>query len=98
MHIFTKLTNFLVIINSYFRSQSNIQLLTAYFRKMIRVATVEACRFMVDCLHAAGANREAAEQQAKLLIQADKCGHPSHGMNRLGKLLKQKIHRLRVLI
>ncbi|CAB3242359.1 unnamed protein product [Arctia plantaginis] len=51
--------------------------------KMIRVATVEACRFMVDCLHAAGANREAAEQQAKLLIQADKCGHPSHGMNRL---------------
>lgn len=52
---------------------------------VFRVATVEACRFMVDCLQAAGANRKAAEQQAELLIQADVYGHPSHGMNRLGE-------------
>ncbi|XP_075981473.1 putative oxidoreductase YjmC isoform X2 [Anticarsia gemmatalis] len=50
---------------------------------MAKVATVEALRFMVDCLLAAGANKKAAEQQAKLLIQADKFGHPSHGLNRL---------------
>ncbi|CAB3242357.1 unnamed protein product [Arctia plantaginis] len=50
---------------------------------MARVVTEEACRFIVDCLHAAGANQEAAAQQAKLLIEAEKLGHPSHGMNRL---------------
>lgn len=52
---------------------------------MAKVAIVEACRFVVECLHAAGANRDAAEQQARLLIQADRLGHPGDGVNRLGK-------------
>lgn len=49
-----------------------------------KVATTEAFRFMTDCLKAVGAAAKAAEQQAELLIQADKMGHPSHGLNRLG--------------
>lgn len=52
---------------------------------MAKVAIVEACRFVVECLHTAGANRDAAEQQARLLIQADRLGHPGDGVNRLGK-------------
>lgn len=51
---------------------------------MGKVKTSEAFRFMVDCLKAVGAASKAAEQQAELLIQADKLGHPSHGLNRLG--------------
>lgn len=52
---------------------------------MGKVKTSEAVRFMVDCLKAAGTATKAAEQQADLLIQADRLGHPSHGLNRLGK-------------
>ncbi|XP_053614150.1 uncharacterized oxidoreductase YjmC isoform X2 [Plodia interpunctella] len=50
---------------------------------MAKVVTSEAVRFMGDCLKAVGASAKAAEQQADLLIQADKMGHPSHGLNRL---------------
>ncbi|XP_026320620.1 uncharacterized protein LOC113230755 [Hyposmocoma kahamanoa] len=50
---------------------------------MSKVKISEAVRFMVDCLKAAGAAAKAAEQQADLLIQADRLGHPSHGLNRL---------------
>uniref|UniRef100_A0A2A4JTQ6 Malate dehydrogenase n=2 Tax=Heliothis virescens TaxID=7102 RepID=A0A2A4JTQ6_HELVI len=50
---------------------------------MGKVATSEALRFMADCLKAVGAAARAAEQQAELLIQADRFGHPSHGLNRL---------------
>ncbi|KOB65275.1 Malate dehydrogenase [Operophtera brumata] len=39
---------------------------------------------MTDCLKAVGAAARAAEMQAELLIQADRMGHPSHGLNRLG--------------
>ncbi|KAJ8718044.1 hypothetical protein PYW07_005974 [Mythimna separata] len=48
-----------------------------------KVLTKDAQRFMVDCLRAAGAASKPAQQQAELLIQADRVGHPSHGMNRL---------------
>ncbi|XP_023946389.2 uncharacterized oxidoreductase YjmC [Bicyclus anynana] len=50
---------------------------------MARVATTEALRFMTDCLKAVGASAKAAQQQAELLIEADRVGHPSHGLNRL---------------
>ncbi|XP_041984817.1 uncharacterized oxidoreductase YjmC-like isoform X2 [Aricia agestis] len=50
---------------------------------MSRVATSEALRFMVDCLKTAGAAARAAQQQAELLVEADRLGHPSHGLNRL---------------
>lgn len=65
------------------KNEFNSSIMQACGERMVKVATAEACRFMVDCLRAVGANREAAEQQAHLLIQADKFGHPSHGMNRL---------------
>lgn len=52
---------------------------------MGKVATTEAYRFMADCLKAVGAAARAAELQAELLIQADRMGHPSHGLNRLGE-------------
>uniref|UniRef100_A0A2A4JUX8 Malate dehydrogenase n=1 Tax=Heliothis virescens TaxID=7102 RepID=A0A2A4JUX8_HELVI len=55
---------------------------------MGKVATPEAMRFMADCLKAAGAAAKAAEQQAELLIQADRFGHPSHGLNRLENYVK----------
>lgn len=51
---------------------------------MSKVATVEALRFMTDCLKAVGTAAKAAQQQAELLIEADRMGHPSHGLNRLG--------------
>ncbi|XP_038211481.1 uncharacterized oxidoreductase YjmC-like isoform X2 [Zerene cesonia] len=51
--------------------------------QMARVATREALRFMTDCLKAVGAASRAAQQQAELLIEADRVGHPSHGLNRL---------------
>ncbi|KAI8419893.1 hypothetical protein MSG28_008518 [Choristoneura fumiferana] len=50
---------------------------------MGKVATADALRFMTECLKAVGTAAKAAEQQAELLLQADKLGHPSHGMNRL---------------
>lgn len=56
------------------------------FRTMcIRVRIAEARRFIVDCLKAAGANETAAMQQAELFVQADRTGHQSHGLNRLGE-------------
>lgn len=61
--------------------------LLSRFIKMGKVATTEAYRFMTDCLKAVGAAARAAEQQAELLIQADRMGHPSHGLNRLGKMM-----------
>ncbi|KAM3956669.1 putative oxidoreductase YjmC isoform 1-T2 [Aphomia sociella] len=50
---------------------------------MGEVPITDAFRFMTDCLKAVGTSEKAAEQQADLLIQADRLGHPSHGMNRL---------------
>ncbi|KAH9635841.1 hypothetical protein HF086_002401 [Spodoptera exigua] len=50
---------------------------------MGRVRVAEAQRFMSDCLKAVGTASKAADLQAALLIQADKFGHPSHGLNRL---------------
>ncbi|CAG9563787.1 unnamed protein product [Danaus chrysippus] len=50
---------------------------------MGKVATTEALRFMTDCLKAAGARAFPAHQQAELLLEADRLGHPSHGLNRL---------------
>lgn len=50
---------------------------------MGKVATAEVVRFMTDCLRAVGTSEKAAVQQADLLIQADRLGHPSHGLNRL---------------
>ncbi|KAJ8717398.1 hypothetical protein PYW08_005797 [Mythimna loreyi] len=50
---------------------------------MGKVLTQDAQRFMVDCLKAVGAGKKPALQQAELLIEADKMGHHSHGMNRL---------------
>ncbi|XP_047536131.1 uncharacterized oxidoreductase YjmC [Vanessa atalanta] len=50
---------------------------------MGKVATADALRFMTDCLKAVGAAAKAAQQQAELLIEADRVGHPSHGLNRL---------------
>ncbi|KPJ10482.1 Malate dehydrogenase [Papilio machaon] len=50
---------------------------------MGKVATSEALRFMTDCLKAVGAASRPAQQQAELLLQADRLGHPSHGLNRL---------------
>ncbi|VVC96666.1 unnamed protein product [Leptidea sinapis] len=50
---------------------------------MAKVATTEALRFMTDCLKAVGTAAKAAQQQAELLIEADRLGHPSHGLNRL---------------
>ncbi|CAH2089768.1 unnamed protein product [Euphydryas editha] len=50
---------------------------------MGKVATTEALRFMTDCLKAVGTAATAAQQQADLLIEADRMGHPSHGLNRL---------------
>ncbi|XP_063366677.1 uncharacterized oxidoreductase YjmC [Cydia amplana] len=50
---------------------------------MGKVATADAMRFMTECLKAVGTAAKAAEQQAELLLQADRLGHPSHGMNRL---------------
>lgn len=52
---------------------------------MGKVATKDAMRFMKDCLKAVGASDGPASQQAELLFQADRMGHPSHGLNRLGK-------------
>ncbi|XP_068620221.1 uncharacterized oxidoreductase YjmC-like [Battus philenor] len=50
---------------------------------MGKVATADALRFMADCLKAVGAACKPAQQQAELLLQADRLGHPSHGLNRL---------------
>lgn len=50
---------------------------------MGRVKVSDAQRFMSDCLKAVGTASKAADLQAALLIQADKFGHPSHGLNRL---------------
>ncbi|CAH0590106.1 unnamed protein product [Chrysodeixis includens] len=50
---------------------------------MRKVMIADAMRFMEDCLKAVGCAAKAAEQQAQLLIQADRYGHPSHGLNRL---------------
>ncbi|XP_026763494.2 uncharacterized oxidoreductase YjmC-like isoform X1 [Galleria mellonella] len=50
---------------------------------MGKVVTSEVLRFMTDCFKSVGANAKAAEQQAELLLRADRMGHPSHGLNRL---------------
>ncbi|XP_037962310.2 uncharacterized oxidoreductase YjmC [Plutella xylostella] len=49
---------------------------------MGKVATAEVLRFMTDCLKTVGTNAKAARQTAELLLQADRLGHPSHGLNR----------------
>lgn len=41
-------------------------------------------RFMVDCMTTAGACESHAAQLADVLVEGDKRGHYSHGLNRLG--------------
>lgn len=53
---------------------------------MIAVSIKETERFVLECLKAVGVKHEHALQQAVLLAQADKRGHISHGLNRLGTL------------
>ena len=50
---------------------------------MGKVVTADAQRFMMECLKAVGAACYPAKLQAELLIEADKIGHQSHGLNRL---------------
>lgn len=50
---------------------------------MAAIAKEEVKRFIVDCLKTAGAPVRAAADQADLLVQADRTGHFSHGLNRL---------------
>lgn len=76
-------TTLLVVVNH--ESQSwNVTPISASVN-MGKVLTSDAQRFMEECLKAAGAALKPAKQQAELLIMADKMGHPSHGMNRLGE-------------
>ncbi|GBP85491.1 Malate dehydrogenase [Eumeta japonica] len=50
---------------------------------MAAVAKEEVRRFITECLKAVGAPAQAALDQADLLLQADRTGHFSHGLNRL---------------
>lgn len=47
----------------------------------------DAKQFMINCLQAAGSEPGPAEEQADVMLEADRQGHFSHGMNRLGKTL-----------
>lgn len=53
---------------------------------MAAVAKDEVRRFIVECLKTVGAPSRAALDQAELLVQADRTGHFSHGLNRLGNV------------
>lgn len=39
---------------------------------------------MIECLKAAGSAQGPAEEQTDVMLEADRQGHFSHGMNRLG--------------
>ncbi|KAJ8718041.1 hypothetical protein PYW07_005971 [Mythimna separata] len=53
-----------------------------------RVCWKEVIRFATDCLVSVGSPRKAAEQVADLLVEADKIGHRSHGLNRIGRYIR----------
>lgn len=40
-------------------------------------------KFVIDCMKAVNANEENGQKVADLLIEADRRGHYSHGLNRL---------------
>lgn len=50
-----------------------------------RATIKDVMRFMTDCLKAVGCNQQPAEDMADLLLAADRFGHASHGLNRLGR-------------
>ncbi|XP_075981645.1 putative oxidoreductase YjmC [Anticarsia gemmatalis] len=60
---------------------------------MSLVKLSEARRFMIDCFKAVGAKLKPAEQHAEILVQADRMGHQSHGLNRLEKYLNDIIYK-----
>lgn len=45
----------------------------------------EIHRYMVDCMTSVGTPKEHASALADVLLEADRRGHYSHGLNRLGK-------------
>lgn len=49
---------------------------------------------MIECLKAAGSAQGPAEEQTDVMLEADRQGHFSHGMNRLGSL---NIHITQIL-
>lgn len=51
------------------------------------VSIEETKRFVTDCLKAVGTEQENALAMAELLAEADKRGHFSHGLNRLGNFV-----------
>ncbi|XP_077293118.1 putative oxidoreductase YjmC [Arctopsyche grandis] len=50
---------------------------------LVAVKQEEAKQFMIKCLQAAGSEPGPAEEQADVMLEADRQGHFSHGMNRL---------------
>lgn len=50
-----------------------------------KVAVNEVKRFIVDCLTRVGSPEDHASAMADVLTEADRRGHFSHGLNRLGK-------------
>lgn len=52
---------------------------------MSRVPLAEIRRFCVDCMTTVGASQAHAVALADVLVEADRRGHYSHGLNRLGK-------------
>ena len=60
------------------------------FKKGV-VSLEEGKRFVVDCMKAVNTPEDHAKQLAELLMAADYRGHFSHGLNRLGMSLKNKI-------
>lgn len=49
----------------------------------------EVHRFITCCLMACGAPKKAASTHATILIEADKRGHVSHGLNRLEMYVRE---------
>lgn len=52
-----------------------------YTREDPIIPLKEATRFIAECLVAAGAIKQAAIAQARVLVEADRQGHFSHGKN-----------------
>ncbi|KAJ8717394.1 hypothetical protein PYW08_005793 [Mythimna loreyi] len=64
-------------------SQGPCAVLSVNMTAMARVSLKEVYRFVKDCMIAVGSPAKAADQVADLLVDADKLGHRSHGLNRL---------------
>lgn len=54
------------------------------------VAPEEVKRFVTDCMVAVGAATEHGSVLADTLVAADRRGHYSHGLNRLGQFFRYK--------